>query len=69
MHEYDAEIVDVPPFKRGGKGSIMSCLLEPRQPRENVEIKFYYQPMASRGEVPECWRLFDALQARPWHPA
>ena len=68
MHEHDSEVVDIGPFKRGLKGSIMSCLLEPRQPRPNVEVKFYYQPLASRTEVPEAWRLFDAFQARPFHP-
>lgn len=68
MHEHDDEIVDIGPFKRGGKGSVMSCLLEYRQPRPNAEIKYYYQPLASRTEVPECWQLFDAIQARPWHP-
>merc|ERR1711924_248887 len=40
MHDHDDEIVDIGPFKRGLKGSIMSCLLEPRQARPGVEIKY-----------------------------
>ena len=54
MVDHDDEIVDVGPFKRGLKGSIMSCLLEPRQPRPGMENKQYYQPLSTRDKVPEC---------------
>jgi sugar O-acyltransferase (sialic acid O-acetyltransferase NeuD family) len=68
MYEHDDEIVDVGPFRRGLRGSIMTCLLEGRQPRPDMEVKHYYRPLATREQAPECWRLFDALQARPFHP-
>ena len=68
MEANDGEVVDIGPFKRGLRGSIISCLLEHRQPRPNMEIKNYYQPLGARGQFPECWRLFDAIQARPFHP-
>ena len=68
MDDNDRDIVDVGPFKRGLRGSIMSCLLETRQPRPTMEIKYYYQPLGPNEQFPECWRLFDAFQARPFHP-
>ena len=66
--DHDEEVVDMGPFRRGKKGTIMACVLEPRQPRPNHEIKHYYVPLATREKVPECWRLFDMWQARPFHP-
>ena len=68
MDDNDRDIVDVGPFKRGLRGSIMSCLLENRQPRPTMEIKYYYQPMGPHEQFPECWRVFNAFQARPFHP-
>ena len=60
MVDHDDEVVDVGPFKRGAKGSIMNCLMEVRQERPGIETKCYYYPMASRSEAPEAWRFFDA---------
>lgn len=69
MVEHDAEVVDIPPFRRGAKGSILSCLLEPRQPRPDFEVKYYYYPMVPRSlESEGTWKFFDAHQCRPFHP-
>ena len=68
MVDHDDEIVDVGPFKRGQRGSMMSCLMEPRQDRPDFEVKYYYRPLASREEAPEAWRIYDSVQCRPFHP-
>lgn len=68
MHVHDSEIMDISPFRRGSKGSIMNCLLEARRPCPGIEIKYYYVPLASRKDAPQAWRIFDSLQARPFHP-
>ena len=70
MEEHDSEVVDAPPFKRGAKGSIYSCLLEPRQERPDFEVKYYYYPMLPRGRPDSvvAWRFFDEYQCRPFHP-
>ena len=68
MVDHDDEIAAIGPFKRGLKGSILSCLLETRQARPDMEIKQYYQPLSDRSLAPECWKFFDAVQCRPFHP-
>ena len=68
MVDHDDEIAAIGPFKRGLKGSILSCLLETRQARPDMEIKQYYQPLSDRSLAPECWKIFDAVQCRPFHP-
>ena len=70
MRTHESMARDAGPFKTGGRGTLYSCLMEPRQkvPDPNVDIKYYYKPLLSREEVPHCWEAFEGLQCRPFHP-
>ena len=68
--EHDHEISDIGMFKRGCKGSLYSCKMEPRQefPDKNFEIKRYYYPLCGRDKAPVAWEFYDGIQCRPFHP-
>ena len=64
-------IVDMLPFKKGRKGTIYTCKMEPRQevPDPNFEIKCYYYPLVlGRDKAPNVWKFYDSIQCRPFHP-
>jgi len=70
MITHEDEMHDAGPFKIGARGTLYSCLMEPRQkyPDPMVDIKYYYKPLLERDEVPEAWAAYERLQCRPFHP-
>jgi len=70
MRTHESVPKDCGPFKIGGRGTLYSCIMEPRQrvPDPNVDIKYYYKPLLSREEAPHSWASFESLQCRPFHP-
>lgn len=68
LEEHDDEVMDCPPFRRGGKGSLVACLMEQRQDRPDRQVMYYYKPLAPREAAPEVWAFYDRMQCTPFHP-